>query len=339
MIGKTISHYRVIEKIGAGGMGEVYSAEDTKLKRIIAIKFLSSNLLNSEAEKARFIREAQSAAALNHPNISHIYSIEEVESQYFIVMEYIDGKTLQELIEENGGSPLPIEKAINYTIKIADGINCAHEKDIIHRDIKSANIMVTEKNEVKIMDFGLAKLINRSMLTQPGTALGTFAYMSPEQAQGEKVDKRSDIWSLGVVLYEMISGQLPFKGEYDQAVVYSIVNEEPEPVTGLRSGVPMELERIQNKAMAKFPDERYQNINEMMIDLKILKKRYLSSSEKYQSTSQISPQHKKLQYQDMLPWFITFLAIGLAIVFGILWQTGSFTENQVMRSSIVIKKD
>jgi len=269
MIGKTISHYKILSKLGEGGMGVVYKAEDAKLKRIVALKFLSAIALGGE-EKGRFLREAQAAAALNHPNICTIYAIDEVDGQMFIAMEFIEGQSLREKIE---AGPMKIEEAIKFAMQIADGLQAAHEKGITHRDIKSANIMITEKNQVKIMDFGLAKLARGgTMLTKEGMTLGTAAYMSPEQARGEVVDHRTDIWSLGVVLYEMISGRLPFRGEYESAMMYSILNEEPEPLTALRTGVPMELERIVNKALAKKADTRYQHIDEMYVDLKNLLK-------------------------------------------------------------------
>ena len=267
MIGRTISHYKIIEKLGEGGMGVVYKAEDTKLKRLVALKFLPSSIMASDAEKARFIHEAQAAAALNHPNICTIYEINEIDGQAFIAMEFIEGHSLKEKIE---AGPLKLDEALGIAIQVAEGLQAAHEKKITHRDIKPANIMLTTKGQVKIMDFGLAKLAGRSALTKEGTTLGTVAYMSPEQARGENVDHRTDIWASGVVLYEMITGQLPFKGEYEQAVMYSIMHEEPEPITGLRTGVPMELERIVNKALAKKTSLRYQNIADLLVDLKAL---------------------------------------------------------------------
>ncbi len=238
MIGKTILHYNILAKLGEGGMGVVYKAEDTKLERLVALKFLPTNTLTGAEEKKRFKREAKAAAALNHPNICHIYAIDEADDQLFIAMEFIEGKSLAEMVAgAYGGVPLLLNDAINYASQIATGLPRfsflnttrkvgAHEKGITHRDIKSANIMVTDKGQVKIMDFGLAKLGNRSMMTREGTTLGTAAYMSPERARGEIVDHRTDIWALGVVLYEMISGQLPFRGEYEQAMMYSILNEE-----------------------------------------------------------------------------------------------------------------
>jgi Tol biopolymer transport system component/tRNA A-37 threonylcarbamoyl transferase component Bud32 len=269
MIGKTISHYKILEKLGEGGMGVVYKAEDTKLKREVAIKFLPRHIAASEEDRERFKIEAQAAAALNHPNIATIYAIEEVDDEMFIVMEYIDGQELKQRIDSG---PLKVDEALNIAIQIADGLQAAHKKGVFHRDIKSTNIMLTENDRVKIMDFGLAKIKGQMRLTKTGTTVGTVAYMSPEQTKGEEVDHRTDIWSYGVVLYEMITGQLPFKGEYEQAIVYSILNEEPEPVTGLRTGVSMELERIVSKAIVKNPAERYQHADEMLVDLRSLKK-------------------------------------------------------------------
>jgi len=270
MIGQTISHYKIFEKLGEGGMGVVYKAEDTKLKRLVALKFLPSSIMASEAEKARFIHEAQAAAALDHPNICTIYEIDEAHAQLFIAMAYIEGQSLKEKIE---AGPLKLDEALGIAMQVAEGLQAAHEKQITHRDIKPANIMLAPKGQVKIMDFGLAKLAGRSALTKEGTTLGTVAYMSPEQGRGEEVDHRTDIWSFGVVLYEMITGQLPFKGVYDQAVMYSIMNVAPEPMTGLRTGVPMELERIVNKALAKKANERYQHVEDLLVDLKTLQTR------------------------------------------------------------------
>jgi serine/threonine-protein kinase len=237
MIGKTISHYKITEKLGQGGMGVIYKAQDLKLDRFVALKFLPPHLTTSEDEKQRFIHEAKAASSLDHNNICAIYEIDETEDgQLFISMAYYEGETLDQRINEK---PLPIENAIDITIQIAQGIAKAHEKEIVHRDIKPANIMLTKEGVVKVLDFGLAKLSTQTKLTKESTTLGTVSYMSPEQAEGEDVDYRTDIWSTGVILYEMLSGQLPFKGDYESAVIYSIVNDTQEPVTGLRTGVPM----------------------------------------------------------------------------------------------------
>jgi serine/threonine protein kinase len=315
MIGKTISHYKIIEKLGEGGMGIVYKAEDSKLKRQVALKFLSPKSLSGEEEKNRFKREAQAAASLNHPNIATVFEIDEYEGDMFIAMEYIEGQNLKQMVESG---PLKLKDVVRIGSQIAEGLYAAHTKDIIHRDIKSANIMITENGQVKIMDFGLAKLSNVSMLTQEGTTVGTVSYMSPEQTHGESVDYRTDIWSLGVIIYEMVSGQLPFKGQYDSAVIYSIMHEEAEPITALRTGVPMELERIVSKTMAKEAANRYQNVNEIPVDLKAIDIKS-GSSTKLETSSyalRTSNQLKKEQRQwvKTIPWIIAGLMTIVAIL-------------------------
>ncbi len=316
MIGKTILHYRILAELGRGGMGVVYKAEDTKLKREVALKFLPANALQGQAEKERFLREAQAAAALNHANICHIYAIEEHDGQMFIAMELIEGQSLEDIVGANGRSPLPLNDAIDYASQIAAGLQAAHEKGIIHRDIKSANIMVSDKGVVKIMDFGLAKLANRSKMTVEGLTLGTAAYMSPEQARGEALDKRSDIWSLGVVLYEMISGQLPFKGDYEQAVIYSILNVEPEPLTALRSGLPITVDGIIAKALAKDPAVRYQHVDELPADLRGLDATLLNGSR----ISTITPAGTAAARPGQrLPWLVAAVSVVTALTALILF--------------------
>jgi non-specific serine/threonine protein kinase len=269
MIGQTISHYKILEKLGEGGMGVMYKAEDTKLHRTVALKFLPPELTRDEEAKKRFVHEAQAASSLDHNNICAVHEIDEtVEGQLFICMNYYDGETLKKKIEKG---PLKLDDAIEITIQIAQGLLKAHEQKIIHRDIKPANIFITKDGDIKILDFGLAKLTGQKMMTKLGSTLGTIAYMSPEQAHGEEVNQRTDIWSLGVVLYEMIIGKLPFRGDYEQAILYSIMSEEPSPITSLRTGIPMELERIVMKALAKKQEERYQHIDEMLVDLRKLK--------------------------------------------------------------------
>jgi serine/threonine protein kinase len=256
-------------------MGVVYKAEDTKLKRTVALKFLPPELTRDEEAKQRFIHEAQAASALDHNNICTIHEIGETDDgQMFIAMACYEGETLKSRIAKG---PLRIEEALDVAIQVVQGLQKAHEKGIVHRDIKPANVLVTADSVAKILDFGLAKLAGQTKLTKTGSALGTAAYMSPEQARGEEVDRRTDIWSLGVIMYEMITSQLPFKSEYDEAVVYSILNEAPAPVTGLRSGIPMELERIVNKCMEKNPAERYQHLDDLLADLKAMKKKFESS--------------------------------------------------------------
>ena len=302
MIGETVSHYQILDKLGEGGMGVVYRARDTQLDRTVALKFLPPQISSRAEDKKRFIQEARAAAALDHPRICAIYEIGETDDgQIFLAMGFYPGKTLKERIEER---PLPVDEALGIAIQIAQGLQEAHENHIVHRDIKSDNIMVTDKGQVKILDFGLAKLKGVTKLTREGTTLGTVAYMSPEQASGEKVDLRSDIWSLGVVLYEMLSGQVPFKGEYEQAVLYAIMNEEPEPVTGLRTGIPLELERIITKMLAKDPAERYQGMADLVVDLKKVKK---------DSKPGITPVKKKTRPE------ITLKTSRKALVLGVLF--------------------
>lgn len=268
MIGKTVSHYKILEKLGEGGMGVVYKAEDTALKRTVALKFLPPELTREGEAKERFIHEAQAASSLEHTNICNIHEINETENgQLFIVMACYEGESLRDQIERG---PLILERALDIAIQIASGLTKAHEKGIVHRDIKSANVFITDDGVVKILDFGLAKLGDRTKLTREQSILGTVTHMSPEQVRSENVDPRSDIWSLGVVLYEMLTGQLPFKGDYEQAVIYSILNESPKPVTAIRSGIPIELDRIIGKALVKEPSERYQHVDEMIVDLKTI---------------------------------------------------------------------
>ncbi|MCH8011462.1 MAG: protein kinase [Candidatus Marinimicrobia bacterium] len=269
MIGKTISHYRILEKLGEGGMGIVYKAEDTKLKRTVALKFLPHHLLANEEDKTRFLHEAQAASALNHPNIMTIHEIDEVDDQSFITMEYIEGETLKDKLEKG---PLKTKELLKIAIAVADGLNAAHEQEIVHRDIKSENIMISKAGLVKIMDFGLAKRKGMSRITKVGSTLGTLAYMSPEQAEGSEVDGRSDLFSFGVVMYEMATGQLPFKGEHDAAILYSIVNEAPLPVTTLNPNIPQELDRFIHKALEKEAEDRYQHADDLAADLKKLEK-------------------------------------------------------------------
>ena len=269
MIGRTISHYKITEKLGEGGMAVVYKAEDTKLRRTVALKFLSPAALDDEEEKARFLREAQAAALLDHPNIVAVYDIDEVDGQTFIAMAFIDGPVLAKKIKER---PLKLAEAFDLASQICEGLKEAHEQGVTHRDIKPANIMLTLKGKVKITDFGLAHLSGRSKLTKSGTTLGTPAYMSPEQALGNTTDQRTDVWAAGVVLYEMVAGRLPFASDYQQATIYSIINEAPEPLTALRTGLPTDLDRVISKALGKKPDERYQHIDELLVDLRRLRK-------------------------------------------------------------------
>ncbi len=298
MIDKTISHYIILEKIGEGGMGVVYKAQDLKLQRLVALKFLPSNLLGDEEAKARFLREARAAAALQHPNICTIHEIDEADGHTFIVMAYLEGEELRKHIEKG---PLSLDRLLDIAIQVARGLQEAHGKGVVHRDIKPANIMDTTTGQAVLMDFGLAQIASAaSKLTREGTTLGTSAYMSPEQTSGEKTDHRTDIWALGVVLYEMATGQTPFQGHYEQAILYSILHEAPEPITALRTGIPPELERIANKCLAKRADERYQTVSDLLADLGALKRSRESSEGKRQSsgTRDVRPSIAVLPFQN-----------------------------------------
>jgi eukaryotic-like serine/threonine-protein kinase len=270
MVGHTITHYKILDKLGEGGMGVVYKAHDTKLDRLVALKFLPSHMTASEEDKQRFIREAKAAAALNHPNICTIHSIDEYKGQQFISMEYIDGETLRKKSETRNSK---LETKLEYALQIAEALAEAHDRGIVHRDIKPDNLMVTSNDRVKVMDFGLAKLKGSLHVTKTGSTVGTAAYMSPEQAQGQDIDHRSDIFSFGVVLYELLSGYLPFRGEHEAALFYSILNEEPEPITKYLPDAPSELIHLIATTLEKNPDDRYQSANEIIRDLRRLKKK------------------------------------------------------------------
>jgi serine/threonine protein kinase/Flp pilus assembly protein TadD len=261
MIGETVSHYEILEKLGEGGGGVVYQARDTRLNRIVALKFLRPQLLGSEEEKRFLVREAQAAAALDHPNICTIYEIDETDGQVFISMAFIEGVSLKKRVQSD---PFDVEEAIHVAIQVAEGLEAAHRKGIVHRDIKSANIMVTDKGLAKITDFGLALLAEEAEITTREKIIGTPSYMSPEQARGESVDQRADIWAWGVVFYEMLAGQLPFRGDRPAALIYSILNDEPPSLSQINPKVPIELEWVVNQALVKSADERYQDFAEVL---------------------------------------------------------------------------
>jgi tetratricopeptide (TPR) repeat protein len=311
MIGKTISHYKILEKLGEGGMGVVYKAQDIKLDRLVALKFLPPHLTSEPEEKERFIHEAKAASALNHTNITTIHEIDEFEGQMFIVMEYCEGRTLKQVIEKE---TLSIKKVMDIGIQISEGLALAHEKGIVHRDIKSDNIMLTPRGQVKIMDFGLAKLKGATKLTKTRSTLGTLAYMSPEQAQGEEVDSRSDIFSFGVVLYELLTGKLPFAGEHQAAVIYSIINEEPQSIARFNNQVSAKLEDMVFKALAKDLEERYQHIDDLLADLRHEKK-----SQEYLKTGQIpkeaiAPKPKRKILPIAIPASVVFILVLLFLI-------------------------
>ncbi|MBF8295747.1 MAG: Adenylate cyclase [Bacteroidetes bacterium] len=310
MIGSTISHYRILEKLGEGGMGVVYKAHDTKLNRDVALKFLPPNLLVSEDDRHRFVHEAQASAALSHPNIATVFEIDESEAKTFIALEFIEGQSLAQKIKSG---PLKVDDALSIVIQTCEGLQAAHEKGIVHRDIKSQNIMVTTKGQLKILDFGLAKLRGATVLTKAGTTIGTMGYMSPEQLRGEAVDHRTDIWAVGVVLYEMIAGRRPFQGDYEDAVAYQVINQQPEPLTAIRTGVPMELERIVKKAMQKERANRYQHVVEIVTDLRSLKEEIETGLEKGAVTKTRLPVKKRL-YAYLLLGVLVLIVTAVMIL-------------------------
>ena len=295
MIGQIVSHYQILEKLGEGGMGVVYKAHDSTLDRLVALKFLPSRLTSEATEKERFYHEARAASSLNHPNITTVYEICEHDENVFLVMEYVEGETLKALASR---SMLPLTQVLEVAMQVADGLAAAHDKGIVHRDIKSDNIMITPKGTVKIMDFGLAKVKGVTGLTRAGSTLGTAAYMSPEQARGEEVDRRTDIFSFGVVLYELSTGKLPFRGEHDAALLYSVVNEQPVPMTRFNDKVTPEVERIVAKALAKERDERYQRADDMLSDLRRERKHLDFAAAGYTS---ITGSATQVRHQASLP--------------------------------------
>ncbi len=297
MIGKTISHYRILEKLGEGGMGVVYKAEDLKLKRTVALKFLPAMLTGDSEARERFTLEAQAASSLNHPNICTIHEIDDTDDGgMFICMACYEGETLKErLVLE----PLEIKEALDIALQMIRGLGKAHERGIVHRDIKSANIFITEDGHVRILDFGLAKLLGQSDLTTPGTTLGTVTYMSPEQARGKPVDQRTDIWALGVLLYEMVAGRPPFAGEHPQAVIRAILNDEPAPLAEA-AAAPPELGPIVGRALAKDPRERYQSTIDLLSDLGSLRESLRTgSSARMKAQAEPQPSIAVLPFTNM----------------------------------------
>ena len=349
MIGDIISHYKILEKLGEGGMGEVYKALDTKLDRFVALKFLSPQFSGTEDKKKRFIKEAKTASSLNHPNICTIYDIREYEDiqrgkQLFIVMEYVEGETIKNLDKE-----LPINDVIDIGIQIAEGLAAAHEKGIIHRDIKAENIMFRKDGRIQIMDFGLAKLYYTSevsKLTKSGATMGTLGYMSPEQVEGLEVDYRSDIFSAGVVLYELLAGESPFKGIHDAAVIYKIVNSEAPPLSTIRKDIDPLLDLIILKCLEKEKERRYQSSKEFADDLRNIKKIYEGEDLEHivkikrKLFPKLKPSHRisispsgsiKIESYKKFPWLVLIL-VGMlvSLIYFFFYTTPTLELNPAM---------
>ena len=328
MIGKTFSHYRIIEKLGEGGMGIVYKAEDLKLKRAVALKFLSVHLMHDEKAKERLIKEAQAAASLQHPNIAAVFDFIESGDDAIIVMEYIEGETLAKKIKQSTINP---DQILDWVIQIADGITAAHEAGILHRDIKPENILITKDSVPKIMDFGVAKLRGAPTMTEPGTRIGTLYYAAPEMVLGETIDHRSDIFSFGIVLYELLTGLRPFRGDYDASVVYAIVNETPQSIIEICKDIPANLESSVEKMLEKKKDDRYSSMSEVLTDLQEIEcelkpgavirasKRKIKSRE--QKSSALLQRAKKVNNRRILNSLFIIIIVSLVIIWFFKKQT------------------
>ncbi|UCB52849.1 MAG: protein kinase, partial [Candidatus Zixiibacteriota bacterium] len=309
--GMTISHYRIERKIGAGGMGEVFLARDTQLDRNVALKFLPTEYTADADVKSRFMREAQAAAALNHPNIITVYEVAEHQNRSYIVMEFVEGESLKELIAKRD---LRISEVIDVAMQISQGLAKAHEAGITHRDIKPQNVLIDKDGRARIVDFGLAKLKGDIKITQSGSTLGTVSYVSPEQARGEEVDRRSDIFSLGVMLYEMITSRLPFQGEHQAAILHSILNEQPQPLARYNNRVSQELERIVSKALSKDKAERYQHVDDLLADLRREQRASEQSRSSELSIAGVAPARRRRLLSYVVPASVVFVIAFVLLI-------------------------
>jgi serine/threonine protein kinase/tetratricopeptide (TPR) repeat protein len=332
VIGQTVSHYKILEEIGGGGMGVVYKAEDTKLERTVALKFLPPEFTRDKDAKIRFVREARAASALQHHNICTIHEIDETsDGRIFICMDYYGGETLE---EKTARGPLPVGEVIDLVSQVAAGIAEAHAAGMVHRDVKPANIMVTEKGVAKILDFGLAKITGVTKVTQAGAAMGTVSYMSPEQARGEEADPRSDVWSLGVMVYELLAGEPPFTGEHQAAVMYAIMHEEHEPITRLRSDMPSGLETLIDKCMAKDREERYQTVVDLLADLGRCERETTVPTTESRSTAPSPARRERVPRQ--IQWTMLALIAVLVVVIGYRYLTHSTGLSSGERKMLVV---
>jgi serine/threonine protein kinase len=311
VIGRTIHHYEIISKIGEGGMGVVYKAHDQKLDRHVALKFLPREMSADPDVRRRFMHEARAASALDHPNISTVHEINETpDGRLFIVMPCYDGETVRERLEQG---PFELSEALKIAVEIANGLARAHERGVIHRDVKPGNIMLCTDGQAKIMDFGLAKIAGASRVTQTGMTVGTVAYMSPEQTQGRDIDHRCDVWALGAVLYEMITGKPPFHSEHQAAIVYSILNSDPEPLSSVQTSVPFEVEQLVSKAMEKDPDKRFQTAREMTDELELLREKLDLLPRRSELKKRIIRQRRRLALTAISA------VVGLALAVTAVW--------------------
>lgn len=332
--GMMVYHYRIVDKIGSGGMGDVFGAEDTKLGRRVALKFLSSQIADDSSLRARFTREVQAVAALNHPNIVHVYEVSDYQGRPFFVMEYVEGQSLKEVIR---AGTIGFDEVLRIAIGICEGLEAAHNVGIVHRDIKPANIVLDRSNRVKILDFGLAKRATDPDLTIVGSTLGTVSYMSPEQVQGRESDRRSDIFSLGIVLYEMITGRLPFKGAFDAATLTAIVTQEHEPLARHRPDTPPDLQPIMDRLLAKDINSRFQSLSELLPELQNLRDRLRLASDPMLSAHRMPP--PKAGGRGKLVGGIAAVAVALiAVTAAFLWRPRERPVDPMTRSQETVSR-